>query len=112
VSRRRRATSAASTLWPVLRLSSFRIASVTGSDVSTAASDFGVDFHDAWLRYLPAVADVADVADIQQVGETAADVAPKEDQEGDVFTLFSKNGSLSPTEEAQQAQHPQHETPR
>jgi Protein of unknown function (DUF3631) len=70
------------------------------------------DFHDAWLRYLPAVADVADVADFQPQRETADAVAPTEDKEGDGFTLFSKNGSLSPAEEAQQAQQPQQGTER
>jgi hypothetical protein len=65
------------------------------------------DFHDAWLRYLPAVTDVADVAVPQGARGTEPPVTHPEDEgEGDLFSN-SQNGSLSTSEEPQQAQQPQ-----
>jgi len=53
------------------------------------------DFHDAWLRYLPAVTDVADVALIQREREAAEPVALPDDEVGYDLLSISKNGSLS-----------------
>jgi len=65
------------------------------------------DFHDAWRRYLPVVADVADVAHPQPERETARDVAPTEDEVGyDLFSIH-KGVSLSSSGEGQQGQHGQ-----
>ena len=50
------------------------------------------DFHDAWSRYLPPVADVAHVAHpASKTGEADA-VAPTEDNEGAYLHKVSNNG--------------------
>jgi len=65
------------------------------------------DFHDAWQRYLPAVADVADVAHIPGGRETAAAVAPTEEEHRYDLLSNSENLSLFPSKNGQQGQHAQ-----
>lgn len=66
------------------------------------------DLHDAWLRYLPAVADVADVAVPESQRETTDGVVVQDHGEGRGVSSLLESGSLSPSEVPQQAQHPQH----
>lgn len=66
------------------------------------------DFHDAWSRYLPPVADVADVAHPPTGREDAPDVAPPEDEHTYVNSSMEESGRLSFDEEPQQGQQGQH----
>jgi hypothetical protein len=66
------------------------------------------DMHDAWLRYLPPVADVADVAHPQPLTETTGAVALQEAEVGDVSLSIPETASLSSARDPQQAQQAQH----
>jgi len=67
------------------------------------------DFHDAWLRYLPPVADVALVAHPEPKRDTAAAVALFEDEVGAYLHTHTNTVSLSASKEGQQGQHEQQE---
>jgi hypothetical protein len=64
------------------------------------------DFHDAWQRYLP-VAQVAHVAHPGASKEGSGEVAPAKDEIGDDLLSIPRQGSLSPTREAQHGQQAQ-----
>lgn len=69
------------------------------------------DFHDAWTRYLPPVADVAHVAPPQGEKREGDAVALVEDEAGYVFSSISNNSHASNSRERQQGQHGQREAP-
>lgn len=76
-------------------------------DAGTRKGYRSEDFHDAWSRYLPPVADVALVAHPRPMRETGTDVAPTEDEVGYVIHNNNNNGSLSSIGDGQQGQQGQ-----
>ncbi len=77
-------------------------------DATTRKGYTVADFHDAWSRYLPPVADVALVAHTAGQKGASSDVAPAEAEVGYVLHNNTTNSHGSHPREGQQGQQGQH----